>query len=551
MTKQTSTTKRVDTTYPSEATKSVNDTELTYALVARKKTILQVSLWGCFLLTLGLISVFAFQEGAGSTPQNTLSVSGPWEFSSVDPSKQGYVFTRMQIIETLLDVNDSGELTAGLATEWKISPDGLDWTLTLRDHVVFHDGQKFNADAAVRNLTMALNKHGALRKAPIAKITAINDKQVQITLNKPYGALAALLTNYATAMVSPNGLNDDGSVNQLHGTGPYRLHTFEPPHKLLASAFPHYWGEKANIPFVSYLTGHRAESRILQAKSGEADLVFTLDPAMISQLHGQNSVQVHSHVVSRTLLIKLNNLHPYLKDHRAREALSRAIDRSSIARNVLHTPGSQTLQLLPASMGQWHLKNTSSDEYDLDKAKQLLADLGWQRNPQGQLMREEKPFTLTMMTYADRPELTAVATAIQAQWALLGIELNVDVTNSSMIPAGHNDGTLEVALIARNYGASADPLPLIYGDFADGGGDWGAMHWRNGELDSTLNALNHRLNIQTDTALSQKVAALIVQERPVLPLANYHQHTAVNQRVKHFKFDPFERNYFLNQMELQ
>ncbi|WP_158225923.1 ABC transporter substrate-binding protein [Glutamicibacter sp. BW78] len=57
-----------------------------------------------------------------------------------------------QIFESLISVDpDTGAPTPGLATEWKISKDGLTYTFTLRDGVSFHDGTEFNADAVVHN----------------------------------------------------------------------------------------------------------------------------------------------------------------------------------------------------------------------------------------------------------------------------------------------------------------------------------------------------------------------------------------------------------------
>lgn len=57
-----------------------------------------------------------------------------------------------QIFESLVSVDpDTGAPNPGLASEWKISKDGLTYTFTLRDGVSFHDGTEFNADAVVHN----------------------------------------------------------------------------------------------------------------------------------------------------------------------------------------------------------------------------------------------------------------------------------------------------------------------------------------------------------------------------------------------------------------
>ncbi|WP_163391488.1 ABC transporter substrate-binding protein [Enterovibrio norvegicus] len=527
-------------------------TDISYADVAKKKKTVRLFVYGAIIIA-AIAAWFSMQTPSTVTPEksNTLSISGPWEISSLDPSKQGYILTRMQVIETLLNVNEKGEITPGLASAWQVSDDGVDWTFTLKDDVVFHDGTAMNVDAVLGSLNNALKKHGTLKKASVESIKAVGDNQIQFHLSEPYVAFPALLTNYSTAIVAPASYSETGDVATLYGTGPYQMESFEPPHKLTVKKFGDYWGDKANITFATYLTGHRPESRILQAKSGEADIVFTLAPAMITQLADTSDVNVHSNLIPRTLFVKLNSGHPFLDDVRARKALSMAINRAAIAKNVLSAEGSETAQLLPSSMSQWYVADLPNDEFNHAEAKALLAEMGWEANESGKLTRGGKPFQIRLITYADRPELATVATAIQAQWAELGVDLIVDITNSSMIPAGHADGSLEMALIARNFGFIADPLPIISTDFSNGGGDWGTMNWENAEVDAAIAELMQTRDTARSTVLSQHVAKAIHEDYPVLPISSYSQHTAVNSRVQGFAFDPFERNYFINQMDFK
>ncbi|WP_261817822.1 ABC transporter substrate-binding protein [Vibrio gallicus] len=531
-------------------------TEITYASIARKRLIKRGLFMATLIAVLAII-VVVFTDTEQATQQikasknNTLSISGPWEMSSLDPSKQGYILTRMQVIETLLNVDAQGDITAGLATDWQVSDDGLDWQFVLRKGVRFHDGSEFNAQAVVNSLAYAKRKHGTLNKADIVEIRTVDSDSIVIELAQPYTAFASLLTNYSTAILAPSSYQTDGLIKALYGTGPYQMESFSPPHKLMVKKFADYWGQKAQIQYATYLTGHRAESRILQAKSGEADIVFTLDPSMLNQLRDSSEVVVHSNLIPRTMFVKVNAAHPYLESVKARKALGLALDRASIAHNVLGTSGSQTAQLMPSSMSQWFVQGVDDNPFNLQQAQALLADLGWQRNASGVLERDGKPFQLTMITYADRPELTTVATAIQAQWSKLGVQLKVDVTNSSMIPAGHQDGSLELALIARNFGFIADPLPIISTDFANSGGDWGTMNWSNSAVDDAIDKLVNSTATANRFELSQVVATEIYNESPVLPISSYSQHTSVNHRVKNFEFDPFERNYFINQMTIE
>ncbi|WCN11643.1 ABC transporter substrate-binding protein [Marinomonas mediterranea] len=501
-----------------------------------------------------LIILFASNAHAEApTPENTIKVNAAFEFNSIDPSVSGYLYTRMQVLETLIDVDADGKLQAGLATSWSTSRDGLTWRLQLRDDVLFHNGDAMTAKDVVSSLNVAKRKQGPLRSAPIADISMGDTAQeVVITLTTPYKVLGAALAHYSASILPAGKYNFEDKLTELVGTGPYKLYEFKPPHKLVVEKFDQYWGQMASMPFASYLTGHRAEARVLQARSGQSDIVFGLDPAAAPMLARSNKVEIIKSKLPRTLVLKVNAAHPYLKKIEARQALSMAIERKGISMAVLRTPDSATTQLLPPSMSDWHISDAPSLDKNLDKARALLEQIGWKRNSDGMFERDGKPFALRLITYADRPELTTVATALQAQWKKLGVDLKVDITNSSAIPAGHQDGTLNLALIARNYGFIVDPLLTLIKDFGqESGGDWGSMNWHNPQIQVALKGLVNENNPDRYRATAQAFAEAVATELPVIPIASYTQQTSVNKRIEGFRFDPFERNFYLNKITIK
>ncbi|MEE4381643.1 MAG: ABC transporter substrate-binding protein [Pseudomonadales bacterium] len=486
----------------------------------------------------------------GGDPEH-LAIAGPFEFTSQEPARDGYVYTRLQVAETLVDVAEDGRLVPGLATAWSTAADGLRWRFRLRAGVRFHDGALLDAAAAAGALERARSRSVFLREAPIAEIAAEGADVVRIDLTRPFALLPAALTHYSTLVASPGSYRADGYVAQLHGTGPYRIAEIDPPHRLVVERFPGWRGPAPAIDRVSYLTGHRAESRTLQVLSGQTDLVYTLDPASLDPLRRSPGVEVHERLIPRTLQLKVNAGHPFLVDVRARRALSLALDRRGLAERVLATPGVEAGQLLPPLFEAWHLPELAPPARDLDRARALLAALGWAPGPDGVLRRDGEPFALSLMTYADRPELVVLATAIQAQLRELGVAVAVSVENSGSIPLGHATGTLELALMARNYGTVGDPLGTVLADFGgDGGGDWGAMNWDNGAIRADLAALQVETAPARRRAHAQRIARVLHDELPVIPVLYYVQHTAVAERVRGFTFDPFERSYRVAAMEL-
>lgn len=502
------------------------------------------------LISLGITTLFTMQAAtAQATPnnENTVKVNAPFEFSSLNPTRRGYVFTRMQVIETLVNVDESGALIPSLATKWVLSDDGKVWDFRIRENVKFHDGSDLSAALIAKRLTHIQQQPGPLKDIPIESIAATDPNTLRITLSSPFYPLGASLAHYSTSILADAAF-DGETVKALIGTGPFSALEVVVPHKLVVQRFDDYWGKKASIEYASYLTGHRAEAKTLQARSGQSDIAFGLDPAAVPSLKRLSHLSVIRSDLPRTLAIKLNAGHELLDTVQEREALSLAIDRTGIAKVILRYPDAASSQLLPPYMKDWYIENTHTGQ-DLEKALSLLTEQGWKKNDEGWLEKGGKRFELEMRTYADRPELTTVATALQDQWKNLGVKLTVNVANSSSIPAGHQDGSLETALIARNYGYIANPLSVLLKDFGnEKGGDWGSMNWSKPAIQAQLQQLIKETNPDTYHKTAQTVAQAIYDEKPMIAVAYYVQQTAVNKRIEGFRFDPYERSFFLNEL---
>lgn len=489
---------------------------------------------------------------AAHAGDRVLTVAAPWEVSGADPSRAGYVFTRLEIAETLLDADGSGEPRPALADAWTVSDDRRTWRLRVRPGVRFHDGTLLTAEAAVASLRHALGKPGPLSQAPIQAVDVDADGagagSVVVRLAAPYAPLPATLAHASTQILAPASYAADGQVVQVIGTGPYRIVGFEPPLRLVAVRFPDHWAPPPAVERIAYLAAGRGETRALLAESGDADIVFTLDPASQRRLRSNRSLSLHAVPIPRTVSIKVNAGHPFLQDPKAREALSLVIDRAGIAAAILRQPEAAAGQLLPPSLAGWFAAELPPLGRDVKTAKALLAGLGWSVGPDGVLVRDGRPFRLTLRTFSDRPELPVIATAIQDQARAAGIELNVAIVNSSDIPAGHRDGTLELALIARNFALVPDPLGTLLEDFGPAGGDWGAMNWAAPRMAETLADLSREPDPARAAVLRGELATLLQTGLPVIPIAWYQQTAAVSKRVEGFTIDPFERSYRISSL---
>ena len=494
-------------------------------------------------LALALAAMIAAATPLAAQIDDRLDVAAQFEIQGPEPSTSGYIFTRMGITETLVNADAEGRLTPGLSTGWEVSEDALSWRFAIREDVLFHDGTPLTAKAAAAALESARAKPGPLQGLAIEEIVA-EDGAVVVSLSESLAALPAFLAEFRAQILAPAAYGPDGMAVDVIGTGPYRVTDMAPPLSLTADAFTEYWGEAPQIASVSYAGVSRVESRALMAKSGDADFVFGLDPASVARLSASDAVDVLSVAIPRTLLLKVNAGHPFLSDVEARQALSLAIDREGIAKAVLRYPEDAD-QLFPQSLAEWHDDALAPLGYDPDAAKALLADLGWEPGADGILMRDGQRFAMTLTTYPDRPELPLVATVLEQQFAAIGVAMTINVTNSSEIPSGHQEGSLEMALIARNFSLIPDPIGTVLSDYAPTG-DWGAMGWDNPAFVDLAQSIARG---EGGAEARARAAAILHAELPVIPIAWYRQTLAVSRGVEGTIIDPFERTFGLQNLQ--
>lgn len=478
----------------------------------------------------------------------TLKVVSPWEVSNLDPSRTGHVFTRLEIAETLVEVDDQGLLMPGLASSWTTSADQLEWRFKLRPTARFHDNTPVTTEAVAACLRRALAQPGVLRNTGAQQITA-QGSEVVIRLARPFSPLPAFLAHNSTLILAPAAFAADGTVRQLIGSGPYQVVDVKPPQSMRTRRFEGFDGRKPAIEAVDYLGASRGETRGMMASAGQADLVFTHDPVNFARLRADRKLQLQLQPLPRTVYLKLNAGHRFLSDVRVRRALSLALDRQGMASTLLRAPEAAATQLFPPGMAEWHVRGLTPLAQNIEQARALLRDAGWQPGGDGLLRNAAgEVFKLTLRTFSDRPELPPMATAIQAQFRAVGVDMAVSVGNSSEIPSGHQNGSLELALVARNYGLVPDPLGTLLQDFGPKGGDWGAMGWHSAQVSQTLAEMGQAVDPKRRSALRGSIATVLQAELPVIPVAWYQHSVTASTRLTNVSVDPLERSYRISRM---
>jgi len=191
------------------------------------------------------------------------------------------------VFEPLLICDVKENLQPWLANSWSISPDGKAVTLKLRKGVKFSDGTDFNAEAVKFNLELDLknNINGAAVLKSIVSYDIPDPYTITLNLSAPQATLLLYLAQGTIGlMASPTAQQKPTTpetITQIHmvGTGPFLYDSWQRDNYVQFKANPNYWQKgKPYLDTVRWNFIADMTSNILAFKSGQANVVLTLDP---------------------------------------------------------------------------------------------------------------------------------------------------------------------------------------------------------------------------------------------------------------------------------
>ncbi len=480
---------------------------------------------------------------ARAQTQPTLRVVAPWEVTSLQPADTGYIFARMEVAETLVGVDPNGQLVGLVAERWSVDDDRLTWRFTVRDKR-FHDGTPVTAAAVVQSLERVRTAGDSLAGVPIDRIDAV-DNTVVIRTTRPFSPLPAFLVDYAAIILAPAAFGADGKVQQMIATGPYRVTRLEGATGFDQEAVA---GSTPAIRAARYRAVGNGDTRGALAIAGDADLIYTLAPQVLPRITAAGRTRVLTETIARSRIMSFDCGRPQFREVAVRRAISLSIDRAGIARALLRHDPSAATQLLPPVLAGWHQPHLPALAFDPAEARRLLDAAGWRPGADGIRVKDGHALSFDVKTIANRPELPAMAAAIQANLADVGIRMTIQAGPSSAIPQSVRDGTLQASFFARTYVNVPDPIGTLLPDFATDRPAWGAVNWGNQAFRDLANAYTASFDAAERAGLQRRMAEVLHEELPTIPVSWFEHTAAASTRLGGVVLDPFETRYLISRM---
>ena len=260
-----------------------------------------------------------------------------------------------------------------LASDYKVSPDGLTYTFTLRDGVTFHNGSPLTVDDVVWSLEQVKSTASYSDSDRLARVQSIaaNGKDVVLTLSQPDSSLLWNLTGRAGLVLKKDDTTD--RKTKANGTGPYKLTSWKQGDSITFDRNDAYWGDKAKVKEVvfSYIPDNQAA--LNGALAHELDVVTGFDANLKDQVEANGDFTLVLGKSTDKGTLAMNSTKAPLSDTRVRQAIRQAIDHNAIVKAL---GAGQTLYGPIPELDPGYADLSSTAPFDPAAAKTLLADAG-------------------------------------------------------------------------------------------------------------------------------------------------------------------------------
>jgi peptide/nickel transport system substrate-binding protein len=448
----------------------------------------------------------------------TLRIGMVGDPATLDPAQSTSVTDRVAlaaVCDKLIDLDDKLAYVPQLATSWSWSADRLALTMTLREGVVFHDGEPFDAEAVRFNFERNKGAPYSRRQSelkPVTAVTVVDPRTVRVELSEPYAPLIAQLADRAGMMVSPKAARQLGDKLATHPVcaGPYKFVEWVAQDRILFERFAGYWNAGAvAIDRVVYLPIPDDSVRLANLRAGGLQIIERVAPSDLATLRGDPRVKLYEapSIGYRVLSINTNKgpaaKSPLGSSAPLREAFELSLDRAiinQVAFDGLFIPGNQ-----PEAPGTpFYAAALPPPPRDLARARTLIAASASARVPVNFLVSND-------------PLDQRVAQIIQAMAGEAGFDVKLEVAESASLLGRLKSGDYQLALLI--WSGRPDPDANIAMWVAcDGFINWG--QYCDPALDQILRQARSTTDAGERARLYSQAAAIYLAARPYLFL--YH-----------------------------
>ncbi len=437
----------------------------------------------------------------------------------------------------------------GVAERWDISPDGLVYTFHLRSAAKWSNGDPVTARDFVRSYQRLLTpavaaeyaykfnavigaedyRAGTLKDFSQVGFKTPDDHTLEIRLKYRVPYLLEAMKHYAWFPVhiptveKHGGLTRRGTAwtrpENFVGNGPFVLKSWRPNQMIVATRSPTYWDRAAvQLDEIHFFPTENLETEERMFRTGQLHKTYELPAAKIDVYQRDFPQSYRSDPYYGSYYFRFNTTRKPLDDVRVRRALSIAIDRESLVKNVVRG-GMQAAYALTPPTAKFTPRARLTG--DVAEARRLLAEAGY---PEG------RGFPRIELLYNTHENHRRVCEALQEMWRQnLGIE--VGLLNQEWKVYMRSMDVLDYDMARGGWIGDYDDPNTFYDTFITGGGN-NRTGWSNARYDQLLRDTGTAPDEAARMELYQQMEEIILKELPIMPVYFYRKVYALSPKVQ-------------------
>ena len=408
-----------------------------------------------------------------------------------------------------------------LAESWNFDTENMTVTFNLKKGVKFHNGDEFTAEDVLYSFERALNSSTkAALMTGYESAEATDEYTVVMKLNTLSSAFQYNISQIP--MMNKSFMEEKGeefTQETVCGTGPYYLSEHLEAQSFTISAFEDYHGGAAEIKTVRYDILGDPAAAMMAFEAGSFDYFTTLAEVDVDRIIASGEWNVVEYEASFARSVYLNQNNGIFNDVRVRQAFAHATNKENMVSLIQNGKGNVADSFFHPEM----MVNTSAPDtvldYDLEKAKALLADAGY---PNGEGIPTLK--LETMETHKD------YALAVQQDYAELGVNVEIVFLDANTFMADLATGNYDIAVNICNLGNMVYPWGRIFESQYLGQTNFGLIN--DAEIDRLFAEINVTLDDETQKELIHELINYITENVIYLPLTYSANFVAYNPNLE-------------------
>jgi oligopeptide transport system substrate-binding protein len=508
-----------------------------------------------FLRRLALAALACAVLAGGAAAQVVYNRGNDADPETLDPHKTATVYEAnilRDLYEGLVIHDAAGRVAPGVAEKHEISDDGRVYRFTIRADAKWSNGDPVVASDFVFSLRRIMDPNTGAKYANIlypvlnaekinksqsgAKledlgVKAVDERTLEITLERPTPYFLELLTHQSATPVHPGSLRTHGQnftkPENMVSNGAYVLKEWVPNSHIRAEKNPRFHAASSvKIDVVRYEPTKDLAAAARRFMAGELHSTSDIPADQTKFLKEKLGDQVKISPYLGTFYLAVNTSKKPFDDPRVRQALSIAIDREFIAEQIWQGTMLPAHSFVPPGIAGY--TPATADTKDLspidreEKAKALLKEAGF--GPGLKPLKVELRYNTT-----DNNRNTAVA--IADQWKAVGVETTFVNTDAKTHFAYLRDGGDFDVARAGWIADYSDPQNFLFLVQSDNPG-FNYAKYKNPEYDALMRKSGDERDPAKRAAILQEAETIFMRDLPYIPVLFYSNKNLVSTKLE-------------------